>query len=517
MTTFRVQHNKHNPYAIVDKGFLDNPNLTAKAKGIFAYLLSKPDNWRVHLNHLVTVFQDGHTAIRSGLKELQAAGYLVRAAIRNEFGQIVEWIVNLHEAPHQPSYPQDKNKNFIVQQQAKISVVALDDNQDVWNSHTSHTASRTNSTNQPNRKITETPTMQAPLPDVDFPHLDHPQVGDRILINNDIQQLEEVNNISLGKEEIFELESQRICGSQVNFESKTQQTDSLVEPTDYLEEESTCPISNKVEITEQVKVINNTTKESSNFTFNNWIPDGAWKVDGKLDPNFVLWLAQDWQKAYGGDISKKKADVQRHFKKHPANIAISWSQYRDEQHQRYTNAALRMENGIQIKPDEQDSLLIHQRALTEDFPPDMRSIADIRVTSEQKINTKLLRDRTSTSPNLDQSNLTEPTQNNAEITNSSNLTENDPETSKSHKIDIDSKNANKVANKVKKWANGTFSLGKCKSTEREKPSELDELNAWLSDPILRAEVMPFVMNNDRYTLAFNEYGEPIKVIEIQGD
>ena len=70
---------------------------------------------------------------------------------------------------------------------------------------------------------------------------------------------------------------------------------------------------------------------------------------------------------------------------------------------------------------------------------------------------------------------------------------------------------------MKKWANGTFSLGKCKSTEREKPSELDELNAWLSDPILRAEVKPLVMNNDRYTLAFNEYGEPIRVIEIQGD
>ncbi|MGH2412554.1 MAG: hypothetical protein ACRDEA_02430, partial [Microcystaceae cyanobacterium] len=50
-----------------------------------------------------------------------------------------------------------------------------------------------------------------------------------------------------------------------------------------------------------------------------WIPDGPWKVAEKLDPNFVTWQALDWQKAYGGDLHKKKADVLRHFKKDPAN------------------------------------------------------------------------------------------------------------------------------------------------------------------------------------------------------
>ncbi|MGH2412670.1 MAG: hypothetical protein ACRDEA_03030 [Microcystaceae cyanobacterium] len=54
-----------------------------------------------------------------------------------------------------------------------------------------------------------------------------------------------------------------------------------------------------------------------------WIPDGPWKVVGKLDPNFVTWQALDWQKAYGGDLHKKKADVLRHFKKDSANLAIA--------------------------------------------------------------------------------------------------------------------------------------------------------------------------------------------------
>ena len=73
-----------------------------------------------------------------------------------------------------------------------------------------------------------------------------------------------------------------------------------------------------------------------------WVPNGPWLVDGKLDPNFVDWQARDWLKAYGGDLHKKRADVLRHFKKDAANLAIAWEQYRSEQHHRYSNAALRM-------------------------------------------------------------------------------------------------------------------------------------------------------------------------------
>ncbi|MGH2414332.1 MAG: hypothetical protein ACRDEA_11730, partial [Microcystaceae cyanobacterium] len=99
-----------------------------------------------------------------------------------------------------------------------------------------------------------------------------------------------------------------------------------------------------------------------------WIPDGPWKVVGKLDPNFVTWQALDWQKAYGGDLHKKRADVLRHFKKDPANLAIAWEQYSGEQLHRYENAAVRMHNGLEIRPDEQQQLIQHSRAVTEPLP-----------------------------------------------------------------------------------------------------------------------------------------------------
>ncbi|MGH2415909.1 MAG: hypothetical protein ACRDEA_19915, partial [Microcystaceae cyanobacterium] len=56
--------------------------------------------------------------------------------------------------------------------------------------------------------------------------------------------------------------------------------------------------------------------------------------------------------------------------------------------------------------------------------------------------------------------------------------------------------------------------------QQEKPkvsetSKLEELNLWLADPLLRKEVMPRVMKSDRYTLEFNEDGEPLRVVEVR--
>ena len=66
-------------------------------------------------------------------------------------------------------------------------------------------------------------------------------------------------------------------------------------------------------------------QKSLQARFNSWIPEGVWNINGKLDPNFVDWLAKDWQKSFGGDFHRKRADVLRHFKKDPANIAIAWT------------------------------------------------------------------------------------------------------------------------------------------------------------------------------------------------
>ncbi|MDJ0689212.1 MAG: hypothetical protein QNJ41_11940 [Xenococcaceae cyanobacterium MO_188.B32] len=106
-----------------------------------------------------------------------------------------------------------------------------------------------------------------------------------------------------------------------------------------------------------------------------WLPDGAWAIDGKLDSAFHTWLAQKWQTEHGGDIYKHKANVLRHFKKDPANIPIYWLSYQEETKHRYDNAATRMANGVAIKPEEQKLLVARSRAITEQLPEEINPVS----------------------------------------------------------------------------------------------------------------------------------------------
>lgn len=56
---------------------LTDDRLTFKAKGLAAFLLAKPDSWRIDARSLGRVGPDGRDACLSGLAELRDTGYLV--------------------------------------------------------------------------------------------------------------------------------------------------------------------------------------------------------------------------------------------------------------------------------------------------------------------------------------------------------------------------------------------------------------------------------------------------------
>ena len=93
----RIQKKKSN-FVMLDKGFIDNPNLSWKAKGILTYLLSKPDSWRVIIKDIVKHGTGGERAIYSGLNELKQAGYYRKYPVR-EGQRIVRWDSVVYECP----------------------------------------------------------------------------------------------------------------------------------------------------------------------------------------------------------------------------------------------------------------------------------------------------------------------------------------------------------------------------------------------------------------------------------
>ena len=97
-------------FVIMHKGFLKDPNLSAKAKGVMAYILSLPDDWQIRIEELATHFTDGRDSIRKAINELEKAGYIEKVRVRGDNGKFKGWEYLLYENPnHKTEKPNSEN------------------------------------------------------------------------------------------------------------------------------------------------------------------------------------------------------------------------------------------------------------------------------------------------------------------------------------------------------------------------------------------------------------------------
>lgn len=82
-------------YSIIPNIGLIDPNLSAKAKGLLAYMLTLPNDWRFHQEELKKHFTDGTKSIRTALNKLITQGYVVKKSLRDVNGKFsgTDWIV----------------------------------------------------------------------------------------------------------------------------------------------------------------------------------------------------------------------------------------------------------------------------------------------------------------------------------------------------------------------------------------------------------------------------------------
>jgi hypothetical protein len=77
-------------YTMVPNDVLRNPNLSEKAKGLLAHLLSNREGWHSYMETLIAQSKDGESAIRSGLNELETENYLLRITYRDITTKIIQ-------------------------------------------------------------------------------------------------------------------------------------------------------------------------------------------------------------------------------------------------------------------------------------------------------------------------------------------------------------------------------------------------------------------------------------------
>ena len=95
---------KKGHFTQIDNDLLRNRDLSFKARGIIAHLLShQRDTWLIRMSELVGKARngpvEGESAVRTGVKELIRAGYLTRERARDEKGHVHGWRYQLHDPP----------------------------------------------------------------------------------------------------------------------------------------------------------------------------------------------------------------------------------------------------------------------------------------------------------------------------------------------------------------------------------------------------------------------------------
>lgn len=88
-------------YTIIPNGLIQDPNLSLKAKGLYALLASKPDKWEYHETALIKESRDSRDAFRGGVRELVEAGWIEKRQSKDGGGKyaVQEWFVHIEAKP----------------------------------------------------------------------------------------------------------------------------------------------------------------------------------------------------------------------------------------------------------------------------------------------------------------------------------------------------------------------------------------------------------------------------------
>jgi hypothetical protein len=90
--------NKTENFTIVSNEIFQRRDVSARAKGIYAYIMTLPDDWKIYKQEVFTHFSEGKNALDSAFKELEKLGYISKEKTKNEKGQFVGWDYTIYES-----------------------------------------------------------------------------------------------------------------------------------------------------------------------------------------------------------------------------------------------------------------------------------------------------------------------------------------------------------------------------------------------------------------------------------
>ena len=106
MAVFRIERTRD--YTVMSNHHLRDKGLSLKSKGLLSMMLSLPEDWNYTTRGLAKICKEGVDAIGGALRELEAAGYIVRRQMRDRQGRIsdTEYVIYEQPQPKAPDTPQ---------------------------------------------------------------------------------------------------------------------------------------------------------------------------------------------------------------------------------------------------------------------------------------------------------------------------------------------------------------------------------------------------------------------------
>lgn len=88
-----------NNFTVTPNEIINHPKMSLKAKGIWTFLNSKPQNWNFSVKGMSHQNKDGEDGITSGMKELEKFRFLKRVPRKDESGQWNGYDYHLTDVP----------------------------------------------------------------------------------------------------------------------------------------------------------------------------------------------------------------------------------------------------------------------------------------------------------------------------------------------------------------------------------------------------------------------------------
>lgn len=102
---------KEKDFVQISNSILTSPDISLKAKGILALMLSLPDNWKFSIEGIASKCKESRECISNAIKELESAGYVKRTMKHGDDGKITGMEYEIFEEPYTVTEAEEYNED----------------------------------------------------------------------------------------------------------------------------------------------------------------------------------------------------------------------------------------------------------------------------------------------------------------------------------------------------------------------------------------------------------------------